>query len=351
MFVSFGVFPVSSLTLTECSLCFSLFAYFISLFLCLLACLVGGLVGCLFVCFLRPACEHDDLWTLFDGIIASRPSGEVALVKVKAHKSSENATDHFEKLCCHYNALTDADAKEAVKQSRLVSFAQLQALHSKQLQINKMVSRFHSFLAECAALQLKAVQRQSQFETSVLDVRGSCFCHLAVMEASILDFPYTKEFGKTLCEWAQQLLWAEHHEHANTSFAELLVKFIHTARVRPPINIHKFRQGGKYRRPCFRMRAHCACDVPLEAYDFAEDLRTFQAASTWFRKRGVALLPGDVILNIRPLYIIGYSRPTKGVSHRVKHSCPVDPRVTLQEIFMQRPASHWRFDFHVKPEN
>ena len=119
------------------------------------------------------------------------------LVKNKAHNSLDNAADHFAKLRCHYNALADAAAKEAVKQSRLVSFAQVQALCSKQLQINKMMARFHSFLAECAALQLKAVQRQSQFETSVLDVRGSCFCHLAVMDASILDsLPYTKEFGK-----------------------------------------------------------------------------------------------------------------------------------------------------------
>ena len=58
------------------------------------------------------------------------------------------------------------------------------------------------------------------------------------MEGSILhSFPYTKEFGKTLCAWAQQLMWAENHEHANTSFAELLVNFIHTARIRPPIKI------------------------------------------------------------------------------------------------------------------
>ena len=57
---------------------------------------------------------------------------------------------------------------------------------------------------------------------ALLDVRESCFCHFAVIETSIVDsFPYTTEFGKTLCEWAEQLMWAEHHEHANTSFAEL----------------------------------------------------------------------------------------------------------------------------------
>ena len=112
--------------------------------------------------------------------------------------------------------------------------------------------------------------------------------------------------------------------------------FIHTARTRQPINIHKFNKDAKYRRPCFCMGAHCTCDVPLEAYDFAEGLRTCQAALTWFRKGGVALLPCGVVLNARSLYIIGYSRPTKGVSHRVilKHCCPVDPRVALQELFM-----------------
>ena len=207
-------------------------------------------------------------------------------------------------------------------------------------------------LAECAALQQKSVQRQSQFETSVFDVGGPCFRHFAVMDPSILvAFLYTQVFGKSRCEWAQELVWAEHNEHANTSFAELLVNFIYSARVRPPVNIHKFTQVGKYRRPCFRMHEDCAGDLPLEEYDFLEDLKTFQVALNWFRKRGVTLLPGDVVLNARSLYIIRYSRPTKGVSHRIKHCCSVDPRVTLQTVFMQRPASHGRFDFHVDPED
>ena len=121
------------------------------------------------------------------------------------------------------------------------------------------------------------------------------------------------------------------------SFAELPVNLIHTARIRPLINIHKFRQDGRYRQPRFRMPAHCVFDVPLAAYDFAEDLRTFLAALTWFRKRAVALLPGDVVLNARSLYIIGYSRPTKVVLHRAKHSCPVDPRVTLRRDLYATP--------------
>ena len=43
----------------------------------------------------------------------------------------------------------------------------------------------------------------------MLGVQGSCFCHIAVVRTAIVDsFPYTEEFGKTLCEWAQ-LGWAE----------------------------------------------------------------------------------------------------------------------------------------------
>ena len=95
------------------------------------------------------------------------------------------------------------------------------------------------------------------------------------------------------------------------------------------------------------MREQCGPDVQLEGYDFAEDLRTFQAALTWFRKRGASLMPGEVLVNARSLYVIGYSRPTKGVSFRVKHCCSPDPRATLQDIFTQRSACHWRFDFHV----
>ena len=94
--------------------------------------------------------EHDDL-------CPSGPFGQVTLAKTKAHTSLDDAADHFEKLCCHCNELADAVAKKAVKQSRLVFFAQLQALHlhSKQLQMNKMVARCRSFLADCEVLQLR----------------------------------------------------------------------------------------------------------------------------------------------------------------------------------------------------
>ena len=291
-----------------------------------------------------------DLWLLFDELVADRPAGLVTLIKVKAHKSIHEAKDHFDQLCCHYNSLADAAAKRAVKHHGLVSFAQLQTLHAKQVQVNKTVARFHSFLAECASLEFhhKPPLRPSLFDISVLDVVGPSFRHLPMMENALLEsFPYTEAFGNALCRWARELQWAEHHEHPNTSFAELLVNFIHSTGLRPPVNVHKFQQRGPYKRPQFRMREQCGPDVQLEGYDFAEDLRTFQAALTWFRKRGASLMPGEVLVNARSLYVIGYSRPTKGVSFRVKHCCSPDPRATLQDIFTQRSACHWRFDFHV----
>ena len=63
----------------------------------------------------------------------------------------------------------------------------------------------------------------------------------------------------------------------------------------------------------------------------------------------VALLPGECVVNCRSLYVLGYSRPTKGVSYRVKHMCEPDPRAHLQDLFVQRSARKWRFDFHIAP--
>ena len=70
----------------------------------------------------------------------------------------------------------------------------------------------------------------------------------------------------------------------------------------------------------------------------------------WFRKSmHVALLPMECVVNCRSLYVLGYSRPTKGVSYRAKHMCEPDPRAHLQDLFMQRSARKWRFDFHIAP--
>ena len=52
--------------------------------------------------------------------------------------------------------------------------------------------------------------------------------HVAFVSFDRRFVPYTKQIGKSLCEWARQLpvVRAEHHEHANASFAELLVNFM-----------------------------------------------------------------------------------------------------------------------------
>ena len=63
----------------------------------------------------------------------------------------------------------------------------------------------------------------------------------------------------------------------------------------------------------------------------------------------VDLLAGEYVVNYRSLYVLGYSRPTKGVSYRMKHTCEPDPRAHLQDLFMRRLARKWRFDFHVVP--
>ena len=140
---------------------------------------------------------------------------------------------------------------------------------------------------------------------------------------------------------------ASSHSHANTSMTELLVNFIFSTGLRPPVNTNKFRAG---KRPSYAMRESCPCSLPPEAFTFAEDLRTFQAALKWFRKHiHIALLPGDCIVNCRSLYVLGYSRPTKGISYRLKHTCEPDPRAHLQELFSRRSARQWSFEFHITP--
>ena len=150
----------------------------------------------------------------------------------------------------------------------------------------------------------------------------------------------TQAFGKSFCEWAQRFMWAEHHEHADTSFAELLVNFLHTDMLEARTNIHEFRQSRKYPRLCFCMHEDCAGDLRLEAHGFAQDLKTFQAGLNWLRKQGVTFLSGDAVLKAHSLYIIRCNCPAEGVSHCLKCCCSFDQRVILQTSSRQRPASH-----------
>ena len=241
--------------------------------------------------------------------------------------------------------------KHAVRNAELFSFSQLRVMNAKQEAMINVVKQYHAFLIQCARFEFaKSADARAtpRFEISVLDVSSACFSHLALVEDDALRHcPYSQAFARALLAWANELQWACNHTHADTSMTELLVNFIFSTGLRPPVNINKFRAK---KRPSYMMRDSCTCDVPLEAFTFAEDLRTFQAAVKWFRKSmHVALLPGECVVNCRSLCVLGYSRPTKGVSYRVKRMCEPDPRAHLQDLFMQRSARKWRFDFHIAP--
>ena len=68
------------------------------------------------------------------------------------------------------------------------------------------------------------------------------------------------------------------------------------------------------------MHEDCVRDLFLEADDSAEDFESFPGC----------LLLGDVVLNAHSLNNIRDRRRSKRVSHRVRHCCSVDFRVTLE---------------------
>ena len=263
--------------------------------------------------------------------MADRPEGAVTFVKVKAHLDLKSHLPHFLDICRHHNHLADSAAKQAVRNATSFSYNQLRVMHAQHSELRGVVRQYHAFLIQRAQFEFakKAEARASpRFELSVLDVSGNCFLHHALVDDdALLRCPYSHQFARALLAWAKDLQWACSHPHADTSMTELLVNFIFCTGLRPPVNINKFRAG---KRPAYAMRESCPCDLPLEAFTFAEDLRAFQAALKWFRKyMHVDLLPGEFVVNCRSLYVLGYSRPTKGVSYRVKHVCEPDPRAHL----------------------
>ena len=81
----------------------------------------------------------------------------------------------------------------------------------------------------------------TRFDISVLDVSSGCFSHIALIDDDALaKCPCGLVFARALVAWTRQLQWAHNHAHADSSMTELLVNFIFSARMRPPINVHKF---------------------------------------------------------------------------------------------------------------
>ena len=229
--------------------------------------------------------KHQDLWEVFDTLMEGRPGGSVSFVKVKAHVDLNAKLPPFLDICRHYNNLADSAAKGAVKNAELFSFRQLRVMNAKQHELKGVVKRYHAFLIQCAQYEFSkrtGARVTQRFDIAVLDVSGSCFSHVALVDDDALrKCPYSYQFASALLAWANRLQWASSHSHANTSMTELLVNFIFSTGLRPPVNTNKFRAG---KRPWFAMRESCPCSLPLEAFTFAEDLRTFQAALKWFRK-------------------------------------------------------------------
>ena len=289
-----------------------------------------------------PLMKHEDLWEVFDSLVVERPAQLVSILKVKTHVSLTTVLPDFFDKCRHYNHIADAAAKRAARDSALFSFNQLRVMNANKRSYEKLSNSTipHTFLIQCARHEFAKTagnRASTRFDVSILDVSTACFSHVALVDDEALKLcPYSYEFAVALLSWANGLQWAHSHVHANTSMTELLLNFIFTTGTHPPVNVNRFRDG---KRAAYAMRDRCTQDLPLEAFTFAEDLRTFQAALKWFRKRAkVDLLPGDFVVNCRSLYVLGYSRPTKSIFYRIRHVCEPDPRAHLQDLFMQRSA-------------
>ncbi|CAE7544167.1 unnamed protein product, partial [Symbiodinium natans] len=192
-----------------------------------------------------PLMKHMDLWEVFDLLVADREEGAVVFVKVKAHLDLTSALPPFLDMCRHYNNLADSAAKHAVRNAELFSFSQLLVMNAKQEEMINVVKQYHAFLIQCARFEFaKSADARAtpRFEISVLDVSSACFSHQALVEDDALRHcPYSQAFARALLAWANELQWACNHTHADTSMTELLVNFIFSTGLRPPVNINKFR--------------------------------------------------------------------------------------------------------------
>ena len=188
-----------------------------------------------------------------------------------------------------------------MKNTDVFSFNQIRALRAKQDELGNVVGQFHRFIARYAEHEFtkKAnVVITTHFDISVLDVSSGCFPLIPLIDDNALaKCPYGLAACVCSCVGCvtRQLQWAHNHAHTDSSMAELLVNFIFSVHMRPPIN--KF--TNKKKRPSYMLR-----------------------------------LPGTYVTNYRSLYILGYSRPTRGVAYRVKHLCVPAPRAHLQQIFL-----------------
>ena len=80
----------------------------------------------------------------------------------------------------------------------------------------------------------------------------------------------------------------------------------------------------------------CYHDVTLEAYTFAAGLRTVCKCHCCRR-----IVWGVVV------YILGHSRPTRGIAYRIKHMREPDVHARLQGMLPQLAARKRGFDFDI----
>ena len=242
-------------------------------------CLCVSVSLCLCVSVSRCLCVCVCLF-VFDLLVADREEGAVVFVRVKAHLDLTSALPPFLDMCRHYNNLADSAAKHAVRNAELFSFSRLRVMNAKQEAMIDVAKQYHAFLIQCARFEFakSADARASpRFEISALDVSSACFSHLALVEDDALRHcPYSQAFARALLAWANELQWACNHTHADTSMTELLVNFIFSTGLRPPVNINNFRAK---KRPSYMMRDSCTCDVPLEAFTFEGRLANIPSGS------------------------------------------------------------------------
>ena len=79
--------------------------------------------------------KHEDLWEVFDSLVAARPAQSVSILNVTLTTVLPNFLDKH---------IADAAANRASRDSALFSFNQLLVLNAKQDELRKVVKQYHA---------------------------------------------------------------------------------------------------------------------------------------------------------------------------------------------------------------
>eukprot|EP00438_Fugacium_kawagutii_P019764 Skav203654 [mRNA] locus=scaffold2755:35547:39857:+ [translate_table: standard] len=260
--------------------------------------------------------------------IARRRAGDIAIVKLKSHRTQESAISEYDSWCIWGNEQADIHAKEVCLTDRRMLYNKIARMYKKTLRYRSDIVELYQYIAVTGHFQLQTIKDQRVQDLVIVPFVPENISELRMPRRGrqvvptltrdhFLAFTWGSVYLWRIVSWLQCLRWGPTPQAGcDISLVELYIDFCLSTFSRAPVNVFTTAERQKFGYYNFAlMDLEGRADAAIQT--LAQQTETWTRSILWLRKHcPQKFIPANVISRSISLAKLGCSSWHKAFDKR-----------------------------------